>query len=259
MPRSAELSNGVVPDECAGLSCIVAQKLVGERDSRGLGFEVVVVLSVSVLPLVVSSVDLAWTQRSAISSGAQLARDVLSLALHWLLSLLLVAYVVCQRRERPRHIGWCVSVGVVPSSLALFAAAMVAYVVVFLAVGAEPVRDPAWTGRWQVGSAPPHAGALLLLLAIGSPVFEEIVVRGYFMTRLSDLGCKPVWCVLASATVQTLYHMHKGPILVPAYAASFLVFSAYFARYRNLLPVILAHFYIDIVWWSLNFLVGVPR
>lgn len=99
---------------------------------------------------------------------------------------------------------------------------------------------------------PPNAGALLLLLVVVSPVFEEAVVRAYLMTRLRDLGLGPVWCVLGSTIAQISYHLHTGLILGPGYAAIFLVFSLYFVRFRNLPVVILAHFYIDIGWWAVR-------
>ena len=82
---------------------------------------------------------------------------------------------------------------------------------------------------------------VLLLYIATSAIFEETVVRAYLMTRLQDLGCPMHWAVLGSALIQASYHTYLGIVVAVTYVPLFLVFSISYARYRNVLVLILAH------------------
>lgn len=225
------------------------QRSTISANARGMRFELAVVMAVAVLPFVISSARAAMLPEKSPSTPPDFAAAVFSNIRQSLGGLLLVAYVVYQRRESLVHFGWRVRPAVIPASVALFVTAIGAYFVVRWAVYSTTQGNLGWPERPPQDAIRPDAAALWLLMVVVSPVFEEVVVRAYLMTRLRDLGCGPAWCVLASTLVQASYHLHKGLNLVPSYAAVFLVFSLCFARYRNLPVVVLAHLYIDIVWW----------
>lgn len=237
------------PTDAQRTNC--SQGLASERRDRGMRIELVVVLAVAVLPLVVSSVRDTLTQESAPFAHADITAGTLSSVLHCFIGLLLVGYVAYQRGDSPRHFGWRLRPAVIPGSLATFALAIGAYAAVYFLVDSVGLPGWDWRGGSRAEAIPGQARGVLLLLAVVSPVFEETVTRAYLMTRLRDLGVGATCCAVGSTLVQASYHIHKGLMLLPAYMAIFLVLSVCFARFRNLPVVVLAHFYIDIVWWAI--------
>jgi len=77
--------------------------------------------------------------------------------------------------------------------------------------------------------------------------FEEAIVRAYLMTELSKLTGSIRWAAVASVLVQTSYHNYQGWPPVVGLAATFAVFSVYYARTRKLFPLCVAHFLVDAV------------
>ena len=51
--------------------------------------------------------------------------------------------------------------------------------------------------------------------------------------------------VVISVVLQVSYHLYQGTARTIAVAATFTVFSIYFARTRRIFPVVVAHFCID--------------
>ncbi|HEY7402868.1 MAG TPA: type II CAAX endopeptidase family protein [Candidatus Angelobacter sp.] len=87
---------------------------------------------------------------------------------------------------------------------------------------------------------------LVLAYTVLAPFFEEILVRGYMMTELIDLSW-PVWlATLASVALQTSYHLYYGVAGALIAGSTFLISAIYFARTRNLTPVVLQH-----LFWNL--------
>jgi len=78
-----------------------------------------------------------------------------------------------------------------------------------------------------------------------NPLFEELIVRGYLMSEIFDLGGNALLAVLASVAVQMSYHLYQGLGNGIALTAGFSVYSVYFWRTRRIAPVVLAHFCVD--------------
>ena len=94
------------------------------------------------------------------------------------------------------------------------------------------------------------AGAL-----VAGPV-EEIVVLGYLVRRLEQLGVRPGWVVVIGTAVRVSYHLYYGPgvIAITIWAAvSILIYQ----RIRRLAPFIVVHSLWDVSiflgaalsWW----------
>jgi membrane protease YdiL (CAAX protease family) len=75
--------------------------------------------------------------------------------------------------------------------------------------------------------------------------FEEAIVRAYLMTELSELTGSMSWAAIASILVQTSYHTYQGWLPVMGLAATFSVFSFYYARAQKLFPLYIAHVLVD--------------
>lgn len=88
---------------------------------------------------------------------------------------------------------------------------------------------------------------VLLLWAFANAFGEEVVVVGWLMTRLKQLGL-PVWGVVAcSAVLRGSYHLYQGVSAGFGNIVMGLVYGWFFHRYGRIWPLILGHFLIDAV------------
>lgn len=74
-----------------------------------------------------------------------------------------------------------------------------------------------------------------------NPFFEELIVRGYLMSEIVDLGGNGVLAIFLSIAVQMSYHLYQGLANGIALTIGFAVYSIYFWKTRRLAPVVLAH------------------
>jgi membrane protease YdiL (CAAX protease family) len=99
-----------------------------------------------------------------------------------------------------------------------------------------------------VPEALPHvwwAVPVLLLSAVQNGVLEEVVVVGYLITRLRQLGWALPAVVLTSALLRGSYHLYQGFGGFLGNAAMGVVFALFFLRFRRVGPLIVAHGLID--------------
>ena len=86
---------------------------------------------------------------------------------------------------------------------------------------------------------------VLLLDGLQNGVLEEIVVLGYLLTRLDQLGWRPGRAIAASALLRGSYHLYQGFGGFLGNAAMGLIFGVLFRRWRRVTPMIIAHSLID--------------
>jgi len=79
-----------------------------------------------------------------------------------------------------------------------------------------------------------------------NPFVEELVVRAYLMTEITELTGSTVWAVILSVVVQFSYHLYYGWAVAISLSFQFLVFALYYAYSRRALPVVLAHGFFDV-------------
>jgi membrane protease YdiL (CAAX protease family) len=91
---------------------------------------------------------------------------------------------------------------------------------------------------------PPVVMAIAFCLL--NPFFEELVVRAYLMTEITELTGSTVWAVILSVVVQFSYHLYYGWAGAISLSFQFLVFALYYAYSRRALPVVLAHGFFDV-------------
>ncbi len=88
---------------------------------------------------------------------------------------------------------------------------------------------------------------VLVLSAMQNALLEEVVVVGYLMTRLRQLGWTPAWVLTASAVLRGSYHLYQGFGAFVGNAVMGLVFAGYFQRRNRILPLVIAHTLLDVV------------
>lgn len=101
-----------------------------------------------------------------------------------------------------------------------------------------------------VPEALPHiwwAVPVLVLSAIQNAVLEEVVVVGYLVTRLRQLGWAVPVVVAASALLRGSYHLYQGFGGFAGNAIMGVIFALFFLRYRRVAPLVIAHATIDTV------------
>jgi membrane protease YdiL (CAAX protease family) len=99
------------------------------------------------------------------------------------------------------------------------------------------------TARDVFGHPPVVMGIAFCLL---NPFAEELVVRAYLMTEITELTGSTVWAVILSVVVQLSYHLYYGWAGAISLSFQFLIFALYYAYSRRALPVVLAHGFFDV-------------
>jgi membrane protease YdiL (CAAX protease family) len=87
---------------------------------------------------------------------------------------------------------------------------------------------------------------VLVLAAVQNAVLEEVVVVGYLMTRLRQMGHRLVPVVVMSATLRGAYHLYQGIGAFVGNAVMGVVFALFYVRFRRVLPLIVAHTILDV-------------
>lgn len=87
----------------------------------------------------------------------------------------------------------------------------------------------------------------LILAAAANGVEEEVIVVGYLLTRLRELGWRTWHAVAASAVLRGSYHLYQGFGAFLGNAIMGVVFALFFLRTRRVIPLIIAHTILDVV------------
>ena len=101
-----------------------------------------------------------------------------------------------------------------------------------------------------VPAALPHlwwAVPVLVLSAVQNAILEEVIVVGYLVTRLRELGWRWLAVVGTSALLRGSYHLYQGFGAFVGNAVMGVVFTLCYLRTRRVVPLIIAHTLLDVV------------
>ncbi len=87
---------------------------------------------------------------------------------------------------------------------------------------------------------------VLLMDAAQAALIEEVIVLGYLVTRLQQVGWSAVAAVAGSALLRGSYHLYQGWGGFAGNLAMGLLFGALFIRRRRTWPFVVAHFLLDV-------------
>ena len=87
---------------------------------------------------------------------------------------------------------------------------------------------------------------VLVLSAVQNAILEEVIVVGYLMTRLRELGWRVGAIVAGSALLRGSYHLYQGFGAFVGNAVMGVVFALFFLRAKRVLPLIVAHAILDV-------------
>lgn len=88
---------------------------------------------------------------------------------------------------------------------------------------------------------------VLVLQAVKNGVLEEVIVVGYLLLRLDQLGWSPVRAILFSSVLRATYHLYQGVGMFFGNLVMGLVFCWAYKRWGRVMPLVVAHSLIDIV------------
>ncbi len=88
---------------------------------------------------------------------------------------------------------------------------------------------------------------VLVLSAIQNALLEEVVVVGFLITWLEQLGWSGRTSLAASALLRGSYHLYQGFGAFVGNAVMGVIFGGFFQRKRTVLPLFVAHAVIDSV------------
>jgi membrane protease YdiL (CAAX protease family) len=91
------------------------------------------------------------------------------------------------------------------------------------------------------------AAPVLVLIAAGNGLLEEVVVVGYLVTRLRQTGWGVAAAVAFSSVLRGTYHLYQGFGAFVGNVIMGVVFAVFFVRTKRLWPLILAHTLLDVV------------
>lgn len=98
----------------------------------------------------------------------------------------------------------------------------------------------------QVLKATHNNKFLILLIPLTAGFTEELICRGYLLTRLDLLIKKPTVSILISSVLFGILHVSYGTlgqIIVPFFIG--LIFAIHYFKYRNVKIIIISHFLWD--------------
>ena len=90
--------------------------------------------------------------------------------------------------------------------------------------------------------------AMIFFLALTAGVTEELIFRGYLLTRMSQWFKNEVAAVIVSSLLFAALHYKYGSLreLIFTFLIG-MVFSIYYIKYRNIKAIIVTHFLIDYI------------
>lgn len=88
---------------------------------------------------------------------------------------------------------------------------------------------------------------VLILSAIQNSVLEEVIVVGYLLLRLAQLGWHPAIAILASSALRGSYHLYQGFGGFVGNLIMGVIFAVFYRRFGRVGPLVVAHALIDTV------------
>gem|GEM_PF-1238311 len=216
-------------------------------ETRRLWFEVIAVLALAVVPDLYSA-----------AYGVLLPtkpRHVSALQEFWIVirafQVSLPVLVILNLNREPWakfgfvRFSWRVDV---PAGLLIWMCALAGYIAVIslVPVSLIPVADTDDAVRWAK-PAGLLGGCLVLAVSVANGFAEELVMRGYLLTRFERLLHSTPLAVLVTTALFASYHVYQGPAGLIHAAAVGLIYGTIYSFQRRLWPVCIAHAIADIV------------
>ncbi len=130
--------------------------------------------------------------------------------------------------------------------LGLAAASFGAEIPVALVLSPILVHNSSLVNRVSIGHVPAYYVIWGLAMSAITAIAEEVLMNGYLMTRLGQLGWTPRSALILSLSLRTSYHVYYGVGFLLTVPFGYFVTRS-FQKHRRLNRPIAAHFIFDAV------------
>ncbi|MEW6129008.1 MAG: CPBP family intramembrane glutamic endopeptidase [Acidobacteriota bacterium] len=165
-------------------------------------------------------------------------------------AIAILVYVLFRQGRKLKDLGLTFSWKDLPFSVLLFLGAFVVSILFQFAIS---VTYHLVTGKTLNTAAQnlevfkTSSSFFYFLYVLVNPFYEEIIARAFVMTEVKELFGKTYLAIASSVILQTSYHLYQGVSSALILFSLFLAFSLYYSKTRNITPIILAHFYFDLM------------
>lgn len=246
----------VTPDP--GLTPATVSPVDPEQSQRWLGWETIFVVTAFALPGVAAAVEILARHIDGVSDLNEFAlplphnpaASLFILMLGYTTTALVVpiALLLLARTGQPPAALGLLRTGFrrdAVGAVALLAGVWAVNIVVILPLS-HVLSNKHLTNTATNSHVPPYFIIYALVVAATTALNEEVVVNGYFMTRLSQRGWSPRSALALSLAVRTSYHAYYGIGLIATVPFGYLVTRSFQKRGRLARPI-LTHFMYDAI------------
>jgi membrane protease YdiL (CAAX protease family) len=128
--------------------------------------------------------------------------------------------------------------------LGLAAAAFGSEIVLIIPLAPFLAKNASLSNQLTTGRVPSYYVIWGLAIALTTAITEEVLVNGYLLTRLEQLGWSPTSSLVLSLTLRTSYHVYYGLGFILTIPFGYFVTRS-FQKHRRLNRSIAAHFLYD--------------
>jgi membrane protease YdiL (CAAX protease family) len=138
-------------------------------------------------------------------------------------------------------------------ALGLMGASFGSEIVLALIVTPFVAHHPALLSRTVVGHVPAYYVIYGIAISATTAIAEEVLVNGYLLVRLEQLGWSPRRALIVSLILRTSYHVYYGIGFIFTVPFGYFVTRS-FQKNRRLTRPIVTHFLFDAVLFTIAIL-----
>jgi membrane protease YdiL (CAAX protease family) len=214
-------------------------------------FELLLLLGVSIGPSLVSAffVHFLYGNKLPVPSVAwYISYGLTNGVIHQAGGLALLCYILFRQGRSLRDIGFSFRWIDIPVAIALWILSWLAATACHLYVNLiYNVATGRQVQQWDGAAAMlgTHVSVMVVVFLVVNAFYEELIVRAYLMSEVLAGRHSALVAGVVSVCVQALYHIYQGVPNMIALAGLFTVYAIYYGATRRILPVILAHLFVD--------------
>jgi membrane protease YdiL (CAAX protease family) len=217
-----------------------------EKEKKFRLFDLIVVLSITILPALVKAVYLLASGLTNYTPDHLDFTFLLGFIQH-ALGILLLFYILFIRNRTFRDLGLSINGEDILFGIGLAIATTIIYLIfVYILYFLSPTLYKEAAQARNTGFLYDHFSIPLLLYILINPFYEELIVRGFAMTEIEALSNNKILAVVVSTFIQTSYHLYQGVPQALLISTIFLGYSIFYSKTRRLTPVIIAHLILDL-------------
>jgi membrane protease YdiL (CAAX protease family) len=168
------------------------------------------------------------------------------LAVACIVPLALLLLIRTGQSPKVLGLGWPGLRSDIGPAIGIIAASWGSEIVLLLVLSPLLNADSRLNAPTPVGSVPHYYVIWGLMISATTAIAEEVLMNGYLMTRLSQLGWSPTSALILGIVLRTSYHVYYGIGFVATIPIAYFLTRSFQKRGRLTRPIV-AHFLYDAV------------